>query len=288
MKLGTKILLIFLCLIVFLGGIVAVLYPMISNVHSEKHQSEVFAEYSEKIEEIEDESITAAREAAKEYNRMLASGELGNLFDSMPQYISLLNIDEKGTMCYVEVPRLDLTVAVYHGDTDEGLKTAAVHLFGTSLPVGGSSTHAVLSGHTGMASRRIFTDLPQMEEGDIFFLYVLGERLAYQVDQIKTVSPNDTSDISIVPGQDYVTLLTCTPYGINSHRLLVRGTRIDYQEAEEIVEQMPQEPVKSVWKEQYLKGILTGLFILMGIILVLCIISLIRRGVRKRRGRKNN
>ncbi len=284
MKLSTKILLIFLCLIIFFGGIIAVLYPMISNVHSEKHQSEVFAEYSEKVEKIEDESITAAREAAKEYNRLLASGELGNIFDSLPQYVSLLNIDESGTMCYVEIPRLDLTVAVYHGDTDEGLKIATVHLFGTSLPVGGESTHAVISGHTGMASRRIFTDLPQMVEGDIFFLYVLGERLAYQVDQITTVSPNDTSEISIVPGKDYVTLLTCTPYGINSHRLLVRGTRIDYQEAEEIIEATPVEPVKSVWKQEYFKGILSGLLILLGIILVLCIIMLIRRRVRRRRG----
>lgn len=279
---------ILLCLVVFLGGIAAVLYPLVSNNYSEKHQSKIFVEYSEQIEQVEDEEITAAREAAIEYNRRLSEGEIKKMSDTLPEYTKLLKVKEGAAMCYLEIPKLDLTLAVYHGDTDEGLKTATAHFFGTSLPVGGESTHAVISGHTGMASHRIFTDLPQMEEGDIFFLYVLGERLAYQVDQIKEVKPNNATDISIIHGEDHVTLLTCTPYGINSYRLLVRGIRIDYQEAEEIVETLPEEPAPSVWKRQYIKGILTGLFILLGIVLVLCIISLVQRRRRNRRRRQGN
>ncbi len=278
---------ILLCLVVFLGGITAVLYPMVSNRYSEEHQTKIFVEYSEQIEKVEDEAITAAREAAIEYNTRLSKGEIRKLSETLPEYVQLLNVNGSEVMCYLEIPKLDLTLAVYHGDSDEGLKTATAHLFGTSVPVGGESTHAVISGHTGMASHRIFTDLPQMEEGDIFFLYVLGERLAYQVDQIKEVKPNDATAISIVHGEDLVTLLTCTPYGINSHRLLVRGTRIDYQEAEELVEKLPEEPAESVWKQQYIKGILSGLFILLGIVLVLCIISLIRRIARNRRRRED-
>ena len=285
MKKSVKVLLVILLVFVFLFGLMAVLYPLISNSENEKHQSEVQAEYHDAVEQAEDANITAAREAAIQYNEMLAHGTLEERNSTLPEYVDLLNLSGNGVMGYVEIPRLELSLPIYHGDTNDGLEIGVAHLFGTSLPVGGESTHAVISGHSGMASQRMFTDLTSMEIGDIFYIDVLGERLAYQVDQIEQVLPNDNSKIMIESGKDYVTLLTCTPYMINTHRLLVRGTRIEYHAAEKIVEAMPEVKVESEWLRQYWRGIISGLFILLVIILVATVIALIRKG-RKKRGAK--
>lgn len=184
-------------------------------------------------------------------------------------YESQLNIAGNGIMGYVEIPAIGVTLPIYHGTGADTLERGIGHLLGSSLPVGGESTHTVLTGHSGMASQKMFSDLADMQIGDVFYLDVLGERLAYQVDQIKTVLPTDTSDLGIADGKDYCTLVTCTPFGANTHRLLVRGTRIAYAEAEAITEETtPEELPESTWEQEYRKGICiaVGIAALVGMI----------------------
>ena len=222
-----KIILVLFISLVFILCLGAVLYPLLSNYHAERRQSQVRTEYDAAIEEVKDD-WSAIREAAQRYNRQLASGVMtGDQILDLPTYDALLDPSGAGVMGYVIIPKLDVELPIYHGDTNAALDDGAVHLQGTSLPVGGESTHAVISGHTGMADQRMFTDLDTLKAGDLFYLDVLGERLAYEVDQILTVLPYEVEAIKIVEGADFVTLLTCTPYGVNSHRLLVRGHRIE-------------------------------------------------------------
>ena len=201
-----------------------------SNLWNQAHQSRAIATYSKQVEKLDDSENKKMLKAARKYNKsLLKKSDHWKLSKKdKKKYESLLDVSGTGIMGYIEVPKIDCSLPIYHG-TDEGaLQIAIGHLEGSSLPVGGKNTHCVLSGHRGLPSARLFTDLDQMEEGDLFYLHVLGQTLAYKVDQIKVVLPEDTDDIQIVEGKDYVTLLTCTPYGINSHRLLVRGERTDY------------------------------------------------------------
>ena len=163
-------------------------------------------------------------------------------------------------MGYVEIPLIQVNLPIYHGTASETLDVGIGHLLGSSLPVGGESTHSVLTAHSGMAGQKMFSDIDQLEEGDVFYLQILGETLAYQVDAIHVVLPHDTTYLGITQGEDQCTLVTCTPFGVNTHRLLVRGSRIPYEEAEVIVEEQLQveEPPKSTWEQQYLKGVLFG------------------------------
>ena len=164
-------------------------------------------------------------------------------------------------MGYVEIPLIQVNLPIYHGTDSDVLDAGLGHLLGTSLPVGGMNTHSVLTAHSGMANQKMFSDLDKLDLGDVFYLQVLGETLAYQVDLINTVLPHDTTFLGITEGEDFCTLVTCTPFGVNTHRLLVRGTRIPYEEAEVIVEEQLQveELPKSTWEEQYIKGILFGI-----------------------------
>lgn len=185
-----------------------------------------------------------------------------------------------GIMGYVEIPKIRVNLPIYHGTETDSLERGIGHLLGSSLPVGGESTHTILSGHSGMASQKMFTDLGQLAAGDVFYLHVLNETLAYQVVEINTVLPYDTSLLGIVPGEDLCTLVTCTPYGVNTHRLLVRGSRIPYEEAEQLMEETSnEETTASTWEGKYLQGIIYGIVAALALILVIAIGAQINQGI---------
>ena len=230
-----KIINIFLVLIL-LCGIGVLSYPFISNILQDRKQDQILTEYNEEMEKLPDAEIEEAKEKAKQYNDSLSNTVvISDPFDPdaaddmSADYISALNLEKNGIMAYIEIPRIDVYEPVYHGTSEEVLAKGVGHLEGTSLPIGGESTHTVLSGHTGLPEAEIFTKLESVKEGDIFLIHVLNETLAYKVDQIKVVEPNESGDLEIIDGKDYCTLVTCTPYAINSHRLLVRGERTEYK-----------------------------------------------------------
>ena len=272
----------------FLLALGITLYPLISNWYNERHQSEIHTQYEEIIDKIDDTELLEARAAAADYNATLVPGtQSGDSFsqeairEAAENYDSLLNMAGDGIMGYVQIPMIRVDLPIYHGTETETLDVGIGHLLGTSLPVGGESTHSVLTAHSGMATQKLFSDLDQLEYGDVFYLQILGETLAYQVDAIHTVLPHDTTYLGITEGADHCTLVTCTPFGVNTHRLLVRGTRIPYEEAEVIVEEQLQieEPTASTWEQQYLKGILTGL----GAVVLILLVFLVWRFYKRRK-----
>ena len=221
-----------LIVVVFVAGLSFLLYPTASNLWNRAHQSRAIATYTEQVEKLDDSSNKEMLKVARKYNKeLLKKANHWKLSKKdKKKYESLLDVSGTGIMGYIEIPKIACSLHVYHG-TDEGaLQIAIGHLEGSSLPVGGKSSHCVLSGHRGLPSARLFTDLDQMEEGDTFILNILGHKLAYEVDQIKVVLPEEMSDLEIQEGKDLCTLVTCTPYGINTHRLLVRGHRVKYAE----------------------------------------------------------
>ena len=261
--------------LIFLAGLGFLLYPTVSNLWNRAHQSRAIATYTKQVEKLDDSQNKEMLKAARKYNKsLLKKSDHWKLSKKgKKKYESLLDVSGTGIMGYIEVPKIDCSLPIYHG-TDEGaLQIAIGHLEGSSLPVGGKSTHCVLSGHRGLPSARLFTDLDQMEEGDVFVLNVIGMKLEYEVDQIKVVLHDEMSDLEIVQGKDLCTLVTCTPYGINTHRLLVRGHRTKYIE----------ETVVRVQKEAEKKE--TGIWLLAGggaVFLIIIIIVVVKRR-RKRR-----
>lgn len=220
-------------LLIFLAGMALLLYPTFSNWWNERHQSRAIASYQEIVEQNGDETNNEALAAAEAYNERLreerGSGRmtLSNLTDEQTQeYNQLLDVTGSGIIGYVRIPKIDVMLPIYHGTDEAVLQVAIGHIEGSSLPVGGKGTHTVISGHRGLPSARLFTDIDSLGEGDVFMITVLDRKITYQVDQILTVLPNETDALAIDPDEDYCTLVTCTPYGINSHRLLVRGHRI--------------------------------------------------------------
>ena len=235
------------------------LYPLAGELVSEKYHSDVETTYTAAIEDTDAAELTAQREAAEQYNAMLSGAATitkgGASAPPLP-YAEQLTVG--GVICYIDIPKINVYLPVQHGTGAETLEKSVGHVVGTSLPVGGSSTHAVLSAHSGMASSKLFSDIDQLAVGDTFYIHVLGEVLAYKVDAVHTVLPTDTSLLQIEDGKDYVTLVTCTPFGVNTHRLLVRGHRVPYvpeQEATAAVE----KPVASSWTRHYLTGLGIGL-----------------------------
>ena len=214
-------------------GLSLVLYPTISNYWNSLHQSRIVAGYVQDVEDMSDENKADMLAAAQAYNQTLRQGVTPGLDLSNSEidfYNKTLDVSGTGIMAYVEIPKLNTILPIYHG-TDEGvLRIAIGHIPGKSLPVGGKGTHAVISGHRGLPSAKLFTNIDRLAKGDTFMIQVLDETLTYEVDQILTVLPNDMSAVAIDPEQDYVTLVTCTPYGVNTHRLLVRGHRIPNKE----------------------------------------------------------
>ena len=215
--------------LVFLAGLSLLLYPSFSNYWNSFHQTRAIAAYNEEVTGMSDEELEALWEEAVSYNEALVkkSGAVKLLERDKEKYNSILNVGGNGVMGYIDIPSIDVSLPIYHGTADSVLQVAAGHLDWTSLPVGGESTHCVLSGHRGLPSAKLFTDLNKLVEGDIFQLQILNKVLTYEVDQILIVEPQEISPLQIEKGKDYCTLVTCTPYGINTHRLLVRGHRID-------------------------------------------------------------
>lgn len=286
-----KIILILTAVIGFILALGIALYPMVSTIYNEQHQSKIHTQFLQQVENTDDSKLQEALQNAKAYNATLAGGISDNAFSkdalsgASAEYAGLLNVTGRGIMGYVSVPKINVTLPIYHGTDSGTLERGIGHLLGTSLPVGGDSTHAVLTAHSGMASQRMFSDLPQLTEGDVFYLEILGETLAYQVDQIKTVLPHDTTYLGIEADADLCTLVTCTPFGVNTHRLLVRGHRIPYEEAEEIIEQQEQAdiPAGSTWQTAYIKGIAAGLGIVLVFLLYFLIFRIIRRSHREKK-----
>ena len=218
-----------LLVLILLIGLSLLLYPSFSDWWNSLTQTRAIASYSQKVANIDDDKYAELWDAAWNYNREMLTRDNGFILPEEKQetYQSLLNIGGNGVMGYIEIPEIKVTLPIYHGTDEAVLQIAVGHLDWSSLPVGGESTHCVLSGHRGLPSARLFTDLDRIVEKDIFLLRVLDEVLTYEVDQIRIVEPHEMDDLAIVEGKDYCTLVTCTPYGINSHRMLVRGHRID-------------------------------------------------------------
>lgn len=235
------------------------LYPLVGEFLSERYHSDVETTYTAAIADTDDTELTAQRQAAEQYNAMLsgtASISEGEASASPLPYAEQLTVG--GVMCYIDIPKINVYLPVQHGTDADTLEKSVGHVVGTSLPVGGESTHAVLSAHSGLASSKLFSDIDQLAVGDVFYIRVLGDTLVYEVDSIHTVLPTDTSLLQIEDGKDLVTLVTCTPFGINTHRLLVRGHRIPYT-PEQATTAAAEKPATSSWTRHYLIGLGIGL-----------------------------
>ena len=250
------------------------LYPLIGELMSEKYHSDVETTYTAAIEDTDKTELTAQREAAQQYNAMLSgAATITKGGASAPPLAYAQQLTVGGVMAYVDIPKINVYLPVQRGTDVDTLERAVGHVVGTSLPVGGSSTHAVLSAHSGMASSKLFSDIDQLAADDVFYIHVLGEVLAYKVDAIHTVLPTDTRLLQIEDDKDYVTLVTCTPFGVNTHRLLVRGHRIPYT-PEQATAAAVEKPAASSWTQHYLAGLGIGLG---AVAVVGCAYFLVRR-----------
>lgn len=287
-----RILVSVLSAIFFLAAVIIMLYPAVSNYVNEKYASEIHTAYIEQLQQTDKNELQLIRDLADAYNKSIAPGttETGSytqtaILAASQDYERQLNPTGDGTMGYIEIPKINVQLPILHGTDSAALEQGVGHLLGSSLPVGGSSTHTILTGHSGMASKKMFTDLGQLIYGDVFYLHVLGETLAYQVDGIHTVLPHDTSYLQITPGEDNCTLVTCTPVGINTHRLLVCGHRIPYEKAKTVQDEIETGAVKtgSDWKKQYFLGLFLGLLVLSAFASVIVLRKLsLRYGWNKR------
>ena len=224
--------------VAFLAGAGIFLYPTISDMWNQYRNAQLISDYDQAVTGLSDDNYEKLWKEAEEYNAEHTVNAIVDAFDDEEDYEPTHPYDEvldpngDGLMGSIEIPKINAKLAIYHGLSKTVLEKGVGHVEGTSLPVGGKSTHAVLAAHRGLPSAKLFTDLDQMKKGDIFILHILGKNLAYKVDQIRTVLPEETGELDIVEGEDHVTLVTCTPYGVNTHRLLVRGIRTKYAEGE--------------------------------------------------------
>lgn len=273
-----------------------VLYPFFSNYLYE-NQADGVIETIEKVAEENDGEYEDEILAAREYNRELLDSHVqltdpfigDTLAGDTEEYGSLLNMTDAGVMGFITIPCISVSLPIYHGTSEETLEMGAGHLQGTSLPVGGDGVHTVITGHTGLSKAKMFTDIIELEEGDVFFLEIMGLKLAYEVDNISVVEPEDISKLTAEEGKDYCTLVTCTPYGINSHRLLVRGVRTDYEEAAAEPEVFEKKESSSQWMAEYTKSVVIGSVCFIILILLLLIyrkVSAARRRKRRREAAK--
>lgn len=270
----------------FCVGLIISLYPLISNIYSRKNQMDVINKYQEDIEKIDGQEMANELELANAYNRKLNQTiVLTDPFDPSAidmaddAYYDILNYTDDGVMAYINIPKIDVNLPIYHGTDSEHMLKGVGHLVGTSFPVGGIDTHAVLSAHSGLSTAELFTNLADLKKGDLFYIHVLDDVLAYEVDKINVVKPDETNDLKIVPGQDYVTLVTCTPYGINSHRLLVRGHRVEYDP--DLEKQESKKANNDVWFKEYIKSIVSGIGIIVLIIIFIVVLKRVKRVLRR-------
>ena len=268
---------------VFLIGLCVLLYPMASDLISRWTSNVSIRSYVQQVAEMDDMERQSQLAEARAYNQALASGQTGgyaldgggeeSAFETT--WMERVEMLREGAMIgYLKIPKINVYLPIRHGTSTEVLEEGVGHLDNTSLPVGGLATHAALSGHTGLPTSHLLTDLDQLEAGDVFYVYVLGETLAYLVDQIKVVQPTQTDDLAVVPGEDYMTLVTCTPYGINSHRLLVRGRRTAYTETAEETLQRLSARKEALLIPGYVFSAIAGLLYLLGA----CVARMKRRG----------
>ena len=280
--------------LLFLIGFIMLSYPMISDQWNTYCQSRVISSYKSKVQDMTPKDFTQEWEIARQFNSTLTQNNIygdvfsmdkGDLKDT--EYWKALNINGDGVMGYLSIPKINIKISIYHGTSEEVLQTGAGHMDGTGLPIGGKGTHSVLAAHRGLPSARLFTDIDQLDKGDMFYIHVLDETLAYQVDQILDMVDKDDHEtlekaLQIEKGKDQVTLFTCTPYGVNSHRLLVRGTRVPYM-GEEDVTVTPVDAMLEAVQNYYM------LYLMLGLAITLLIIMLMRflmRSYRKKKGRK--
>ena len=278
--------------LLFLIGFGILVYPTVADQWDTYRQSRLISSYENTIEEMEPEDFTAEWEKARTFNDTLTQNSIyGDVFGEEDQkleeteYWQVLNVGGDGVMGYLSIPKINIKLSIYHGTSDQVLQTGVGHLNGTKLPIGGESTHSVLAAHRGLPSARLFTDIDQLKKGDKFYIHVLDETLAYQVDQILDMVDKDDTEtlekaLQIEEGKDQVTLFTCTPYGVNSHRLLVRGTRVPY-EGEEEVSSTPVDTMLQAVQNYYMLYLILGLSVTLLIILFLRI--LMRPGKKNRK-----
>lgn len=269
-----------LFVLMFLLGFGVLVYPTVSNQWNTYRQSKLINHYEQVVQEMEPEDFSEEWEFARDFNNTFKKNDIyGDAFGSddidleHTEYWKVLNVAGDGVMGYLSIPKIHIKLAIYHGTEEEVLQTGIGHLNGTKLPIGGETTHSVLSAHRGLPSARLFTDIDQLEKGDMFYVHILDEILAYQVDQISDMVDKDDMDtmseiLQVEEGQDQVTLFTCTPYGVNSHRLLVRGTRVPYEGEEEVTATIPETMVQSV-QNYYMIYLILGLSISLLVIFVM-------------------
>lgn len=261
-------------ILIVLFGFALLLYPFISNYMFEKSAGSTIESYKKQSKTYDQKQKEKALKEAKEYNQDLTRSavQLTDPFKAKKSdgetmvYNNILNLDQSGVMGYLEIPCISVNLPIYHGTDAEILERGVGHLAASSLPIGGKSTHSILTGHTGLSSAKLFTDLTEMKKEDLFFIHVLDRTLAYKVDQISVVRPEDTRKLQIVKGKDYVTLVTCTPYGVNDHRLLVRGVRTKYVKKQR--SSIRPRNQDSQWMKTYKKAIAIGLMIVTALILL--------------------
>ena len=268
-------------ILLFLSGLGLLIYPAISNWLADQEQTSRIIQYGDSVADMDAEKMEEEFEKAKAYNNALTGSDIEDPFIPgsgivLPDnYAAVLNIG--GIMGYLDIPKINVSQTIRHGTSEEVLRKGVGHIENTAFPIGGKGNHAVLTGHTGLSSAKLFTDLTELEEGDVFYVTVLDQTLAYEVDLILVVEPDETDALRPVKGEDYVTLVTCTPYSINSHRLLVRGTRIPY--AQETEEQPAEEPAEATpW---------VGWYILISVLCVLIAATIIIVVIKRRRQRRN-
>ncbi len=266
--------------LMFLLGFAILIYPTVSNQWNTYRQNQLISSYEELIGKMAEEDFTKEWEKANAFNNTIIHNNIfGDVFGENgddiknTEYWQILNVGNDGVMGYVSIPKINIKLSIYHGTADDVLQTGIGHLNGTKLPIGGESTHSVLAAHRGLPSARLFTDIDQLERGDMFYIHVLDETLAYQVDQILDMVDKDDNEtlqkaLQIEEGQDYVTLFTCTPYGVNSHRLLVRGTRVPYNGEEEIESTAAESMLKSI-QNYYMIYLILGLSVTLLVILLM-------------------
>lgn len=284
---------IILAAVLFLLALGLTLYPVVSNYYNQRHQSQIQTAYREMLEQTDTAELKRIREQAAAYNAAITPGAAEEAYTqesivaASENYVNQLNLGGTGIMGYVVIPKIDVDLPIYHGTGSDSLDRGTGHLLGSSLPVGGDSTHTIITGHSGMASQKMFTDLEQLQEGDVFYLRVLDETLAYEVKAVHTVLPHDITYLGIVPGQDLCTLVTCTPIGINTHRLLVQGSRIPYEPVQEVEDTVlsPEQKVVSHWEDQYWLGIRLGLAAMVSIVLLLNVFLYLRKKKPQKGGR---
>ena len=276
--------------LMFLVGFGVLIYPTVSNQWNTYRQSKLITSYEEVVQEMEEEDFSEEWELARDFNETIEYNAIyGDAFGTEDtdlentEYWKILNVANDGVMGYLSIPKINVKLAIYHGSEEEVLQTGIGHINGTKLPIGGESTHCVLAAHRGLPSARLFTDIDQLQKGDMFYVHVLDETLAYSVDQILDMVDKDDVDalesaLSIEEGKDHITLFTCTPYGVNSHRLLVRGSRVPYNGEEDVVVTAPEAVVQSI-QNYYMIYLILGLAVTFLVIVIMK--TVMKRGDRK-------